>query len=327
MNCEYIKCPVCGKERSGVIKCPKCGFEYIPIDVENGTDIPIIMKAIQARKRWYNNIILKFALCVFASACISYILLWYFWGDEATPYSEFDKIGCFISLIIVLSGLSCLLVYIVNGEFKFKNQRNKIIDKMLEEKRKEEENIKMQELLEKKRIEEENKQLAIEKRKNELIQKYGNIDRTIVLSNDRIEYDLDKDIIVFGESKHIFIEGVDYKFSDIIKCELEDDKKVTKGRSYTTTQLSPGTRTLVALDNLVGRPDWATADAASSKKITVTHREPDKIQHRYRVHIITNNLSKPLVNLYFLSNRNLAREVYALITTVINQGQTAQNDK
>lgn len=32
-----------------VEKCPKCGFEYILIDIENGTDIPIIIKAIQAR--------------------------------------------------------------------------------------------------------------------------------------------------------------------------------------------------------------------------------------------------------------------------------------
>lgn len=326
MNCEYIKCPVCGKERLGVKKCPKCGFEYIPIDIENGTDIPIIMKAIQARKRWYNNILFILALCTLASACVSYFSLCFFWGDDAILYSDSEKRGFFISLFLILFGLSFLLVFLhsIKGESQFKAQRDQIIKKMQEEQRKEEENLRKQELLEQKRIEEEKARLAIEKRKNELIEKYGNIDRTIVLSNDRTEYDLDRDIIVFGGSKHILIEGVDYKFSDILNCELEDDKTVTKGRSYATTQLSSGTRTMVALDTLAGRSDWATADAASGNKVTVTHKEPDIIKHQYKVHITTNNLSNPLITLYFLSNGKLARDVNSLITAVISLGKSAE---
>ena len=42
---NYPDCDILFWDRPVNRKCPKCGFEYISIDIENGTDIPIIMKA------------------------------------------------------------------------------------------------------------------------------------------------------------------------------------------------------------------------------------------------------------------------------------------
>ena len=325
---EYDKCPVCGKNRGSNSKCPKCGFEYIPIDVEKDTDIPIVLNARKNRKKWYNSLTFQIIICVLVCTLSSYLIAMLLNSDNYLPtFVGVDIIGIltFSIIITLLLFLIGIVRALSNTEATFKNERKQIIDKVNAEAKKAEEKIREQKRLEEQRQYEKEVKLAIQKRKEELIEKYGQIERTIILNKFRTEYDLSKDIIVYGESKHIIIEGVHYNFSDLLSCELKDDKIVTKGKTYTTTDLTPGTRRLVALDNLAGRPDWAAADAASGRRISVTHKEPDKVTHQYNVYINTNSISKPVVKLCFSYNESLAREVNGLINAVISQGNKSEN--
>ena len=93
--------------------------------------------------------------------------------DEWIQNSQKDEPLLFIiTLLLFLIGIVRALS---NTEATFKNERKQIIDKVNAEAKKAEEKIREQKRLEEQRQYEKEVKLAIQKRKEELIEKYGQI--------------------------------------------------------------------------------------------------------------------------------------------------------
>jgi hypothetical protein len=150
----------------------------------------------------------------------------------------------------------------------------------------------------------------------ELINKYGNPTKVFVLE----QYNIDKEIIAFEESKRIWICGKDFPMKSILSCTFTDDKKVVKGQITSTTKTNNKNmlKRAVVGDVLLGGAG-AVIGGTSASKSTVTTQNDDKVYHDYTVIINVDSLSEPIIRVYIGSDGKTVNEIVGLMNVIINR--------
>lgn len=157
---------------------------------------------------------------------------------------------------------------------------------------------------------------AYNEARTQLIDKYGNPAKVFVLE----QYNLDKEIIAFEESKRIWICGKDFQMKSILSCTFTDDKKIVKGQITSTTKTNNGNmvkRTVVG-DVLLGGAG-AVIGGSTASKSTITTQEDDKVYHDYTVVINVDSLSEPIIRVHVGSDGKTVNEIVGLMNVIINR--------
>lgn len=194
-----------------------------------------------------------------------------------------------------------------------------VISSQKEKKKKEERDKKVREAKIKK--EEELQTVIIpayNKSRNDLINKYGNPTKVFVLE----QYNLNKEIIAFEETKRIWICGKDFDMKSILSCTISDDKKIVKGQISSTTKANSGNMVKRAIvgDVLLGGAG-AIIGGSTASKTTITTQENDRVYHNYTIIINVDNLSEPIIRINVGSDDNLVNEIAGLMNVIINRRQ------
>jgi hypothetical protein len=157
---------------------------------------------------------------------------------------------------------------------------------------------------------------AYNKSRTELINRYGNPTKVFVLE----QYNLNKEIIAFEESKRIWICGSDFPMKSILSCTFTDDKNVVKGQITSTTTTNSGNmvKRAVVGDVLLG-PAGAIIGGSTASKATITTQENDKVVHDYTVILNVDSLSEPIIRVHIGSDVDTVNEIVGLMNVIISR--------
>lgn len=152
-------------------------------------------------------------------------------------------------------------------------------------------------------------------KKNELISKYGQPDKTIILE----ELNLEKEIIAFGNANRIWLLGKDLPMSDILSCNFNDDQRIEKGNISYDTKISTGNMAKRAIiGGVLTGGVGAIVGGVTANKETIVNQENDKIIHNYTIIININSLSEPTIKIPLGRNDTQANEIVGLMNVIIN---------
>lgn len=157
---------------------------------------------------------------------------------------------------------------------------------------------------------------AYNESRTELFNKYGNPTKVFVLE----QYNLDKEIIAFEESKRIWICGNDLPMKSILNCTFTDNQKVIKGQITSTTKTNSGNmvKRAVVGDVLFGGAG-AIIGGSTASKSTITTQEDDKVIHNYTIIINVDSLSDPIIRVNIGSDGRTVYEIVGLMNVIINR--------
>jgi len=157
---------------------------------------------------------------------------------------------------------------------------------------------------------------AYNESRTKLIDKNGRPTKAFILE----QYNLNKEIIAFEESKRIWICGRDYQMKSILSCTFTDDVKVIKGQITSTTKTNSGNmvKRAVVGDVLLGGAG-AIIGGSTASKSTITMQEDDKIYHDYTVVINVDSLSEPIIRVHVGSDGKTVNEIVGLMNVIINR--------
>lgn len=219
-----------------------------------------------------------------------------YFGDTTYMSQSLNFAVAFFIISILLFGF-CWISSIYRNEDKEKEKKNN--------------DVKIaNELRNKKEIEYKNELELISK-------EYGKITNKIELR----ENSKDNCILIFAETKKIWILGKTYDFKDIIGCSLSDNSHIEKGKVTYETKTSTGSmlgRAVVGgvLTGGVG----AVIGGATAKKNTVAVPQGyDKVIHDYTVLVNINSLTTPIVRISCGSNGGKVNDIVAIMNVIIRQ--------
>lgn len=154
--------------------------------------------------------------------------------------------------------------------------------------------------------------------RNELISKYGEPDKTIILE----DLNINKEIIAFGKVNRIWILGNDLPMCDVLSCTFNDNQEVIKGKVTYETKTKSGNmvKRAVVGDVLFGGAG-AVIGGSTAKKTTTAIQENDKIQHDYTVIINVNSLSNPVIRIYLGQKGHKVNEIVGLMNVIIGRNK------
>ncbi|MBE9467761.1 MAG: hypothetical protein IMY72_05480 [Bacteroidetes bacterium] len=159
---------------------------------------------------------------------------------------------------------------------------------------------------------------AYNESRTKLINKHGEPTKVFVLE----QYNLDKEIIAFEESKRIWICGKDLPMKSILSCKFNDYKRVVKGQITSTTKTKNGNmvKRAVVGDVLLGGAG-AIIGGTTAGKSTVMKQNNDKVYHDYTVIINVDSLSEPIIRIHIGSDGKIVNEIVGLMNVIINRNR------
>lgn len=170
----------------------------------------------------------------------------------------------------------------------------------------------------KKQAEREAKAVTYNASRKELVSKYGEPDKTIVFD----EFNLQKEIIVFGKTNRIWLLGKDLLMSDILSCTFSESQRTVKGNVSYQTKTSTGNMTKRAIvGGVLTGGVGAVVGGATARKETTVKQENDKVIHDYTVIININSLSDPIVRIPLGSNGTKVNEIVGLMNVIISRNK------
>ena len=185
-----------------------------------------------------------------------------------------------------------------------------------DKKQKEEQERRQEELEIQKQAETEQKTSIYNASKNELISKYGQPDKTIILDS----LNLDKEIIAFGKANRIWILGRDLPMGDILNCSFDDDQQIEKGNISYETKTSTGNMAKRAVvGGVLTGGVGAAIGGATARKETTVKQENDKVIHDFTVIININSLSEPIIRIPLGKDGAKANEIVGLMNVIISR--------
>lgn len=192
------------------------------------------------------------------------------------------------------------------------------VDQEKEQKRKEAREKRQKELEEK--LEERKK--IYENKKSEQASRLGEADKIISIE----EYDIDKEIAIFGQAKKIVLLGNEFPFSDILSCTAEDDYKIIKGKTEYTSQTKAKNGSTVGraiVGGVLAGSAGAIIGGSTAKKETTTmvHQKDDIIIHRYSVIVNVNSLTNPIITIPLWDDKAKLNEIVGLLNVIIKKGE------
>ena len=168
----------------------------------------------------------------------------------------------------------------------------------------------------------EEKKQVYELKKGEQTAKLGEADKVIPIE----EYDIDKEIAIFGQAEKIVLLGNEFSFSDILSCSAEDDYKVIKGKTEYTSQTKASNGSAVGraiVGGVLAGGAGAIIGGSTAKKETTTlvHQKDDTIIHRYAVIVNVNSLSNPIITIPLGADKAKLNEIVGLLNVIIKKGE------
>lgn len=220
---------------------------------------------------------------------------------------------CVISFMVGWTGLGWILVvfFILGGiVLAWAGQEDKKNQKKMKQTN--------EKVVIKRKAENEVKTTIYNDSRNKLISKYGEPDKTIILD----EINLQKEIIVFGKSKRIWLQGKDLLMSDILSCTFTDNQRTIKGGASHETKTSTGNMAKRAIiGGVLTGGVGAVVGGATARKETIVKQENDKVIHDYTVIININSLSDPIVRITLGSNGTKVNEIMGLMNVIISRNK------
>lgn len=209
-------------------------------------------------------------------------------------------LGWILVVFFIFAGL--FLIWVLN-----ENQ-----EKLEETRRKNEE------VATKRKVEIESRTITYNASRRELISKYGEPDKTIAFD----EFDLQKEIIVFGKANRIWLLGKDLAMKDILSCTFSESKRTVKGEVSYETKTSTGNMAKRAIvGGVLTGGVGAVVGGATARKETTVKQENDKVIHDYTVIININSLSDPIVRIPLGSNGTKVNEIVGLMNVIISRNK------
>lgn len=185
-------------------------------------------------------------------------------------------------------------------------------------KKEEERKRKQEERKAQKQAEIERKTPIYNAKKDELVSKYGQPDKTIILE----ELNFEKEIIAFGKVNRVWLLGRDLAMSDIISCTFDDNQRVEKGKvSYETKTRTGNMAKRAVVGGVLTGGVGAVIGGATAKKDTVVNQENDKIIHDYTIIINVNSLSDPIIRIPLGKDGTKVNEIVGLMNVIINRNR------
>lgn len=187
-------------------------------------------------------------------------------------------------------------------------------DQKREQRRKEARERRQKELEEKKQI--------YEIKKSEQCSRLGEADKVIALE----EYNIDKEIAIFGQAEKIIIIGNEMSFSDILDYTADDDYKVIKGKTEYTSQTKSKNGSTVGraiVGGVLAGGAGAIIGGTTAKKETKTiaHQKDDIIIHNYTVVVNVNSLTNPIITVSLGSDKTKLNEIVGVLNVIINNNR------
>jgi hypothetical protein len=157
---------------------------------------------------------------------------------------------------------------------------------------------------------------AYNQSRTELINRYGNPTKVFILE----QYNLNKEIIAFEESKRIWICGNDFPMKSILSCTFADDQKVVKGQITSTTKTNTGNmvKRAVVGEVLIGGAG-AIIGGSTASKTTISTQENDKVVHNYTIIVNVDSLSEPIIRVHIGTDGKTVNEIVGLMNVIINR--------
>ena len=157
---------------------------------------------------------------------------------------------------------------------------------------------------------------AYNQSRNDLINKYGNPVKSFILE----QYNLNKEIIAFEESKRIWICGNDFPMKSILSCTFTDNQNVVKGQITSTTKTNTGNmvKRAVVGDVLLGGAG-AIIGGSTASKSTISTQENDKVIHDYTIILNVDSLAEPIIRVHIGSDGKLVNEIVGLMNVIIKR--------
>lgn len=153
-------------------------------------------------------------------------------------------------------------------------------------------------------------------KKDELVSKYGQPDKTIILE----ELNLEKEIIVFGKVNRIWLLGKDLPMSDILSCTFNDNQRIEKGGVSYETKTSTGNMAKRAIvGGVLTGGVGVVVGGATARKETTVKQENDKVIHDYTVIININSLSEPIIKIPLGTDGAKVNEIVGLMNVIISR--------
>lgn len=162
------------------------------------------------------------------------------------------------------------------------------------------------------------KKQEYEQWRSELIEKYGQLDKEIVLS----ENNSDEAILAFSKVSRIWLVGNDLPMNSILSCSLSDSSKTIKGKTTIQSKTNTGNMAKRAVVGgvLLGGAG-ALAGGVTAKKDGTIVSENDRVLHDYTVLVNIDDLSTPIVRLQCGENGALANDIIGLLNVIINRNK------
>ena len=181
-----------------------------------------------------------------------------------------------------------------------------VFGKILDEKEKENK--------EKERLEREAKQAEYIAQKKQFLSENGMPDKTILIG----EFDLNSEILVYEQSKKVFIMGKEYSFKDVLACSVSSQERIEKGIITAVTESNNGSvigRSIVG--GIIAGPAGAMIGGSTADKRTEISQDDDKVIRDYTVNITMNSISDPIINIHTGEDVKLTNEVVSLMNVII----------
>ena len=151
---------------------------------------------------------------------------------------------------------------------------------------------------------------------SDLVNKYGNPDKVISLNG----YDINNDIIAFGNTKRVWIAGKDLQMSDILNCTFNDKSYIEKGAvSYETRTKNGSMATRAIVGGVLTGGVGAMVGGATAKKSTIVNQENDTLIHDYTVIINVNSLSEPIIRIPLGNDIDMVDDIVGLMNVIISR--------
>lgn len=157
------------------------------------------------------------------------------------------------------------------------------------------------------------------KEEEALISKYGNPNKIIRLETT----DINRYIMVFGEKKLLFVNGVLVNFSSILSYNIVDDYSIAKGTVFATTSTKTNVGETVSLGvvgAIVGGDAGAIVGSSMAAKdsTTIISGGEDKIQHNYILTINVKDINNPLIKFVIGEDTDISMEINAIMLYIVD---------
>ncbi|MGM0932951.1 MAG: hypothetical protein ACQEWD_05860 [Bacteroidota bacterium] len=157
---------------------------------------------------------------------------------------------------------------------------------------------------------------AYNQSRTELINRNGNPTKAFILG----QYNLNKEIIAFDESKRIWICGNDIPMKSILSCTLTDNKNIVKGQITSATKTNNGNMVKRAvIGNVLLGSSGAFIGGSTASKSTITTQGNDKVIHNYTIILNVDSLLEPIIRVPIGSNKYIVDDIVGLMNVIINR--------